>query len=213
MIKKILQVLKFKLYFLKNRKCCFSARIMYGEIDKTAAIRQNVRFQRSSIGKYSYIARNSLVQNTEIGSFCSISEGTNIGMPSHPIEFVSSSPVFLSANNVLKKGFSHVDFKESEKTVIGHDVWIGANAQIKGGITIGTGAIIGAGAVVTHDVPPYAIVGGAPARLIRYRFSEDVVDKLIHSEWWKLSDEELSEYAKYFTNADLFLEKYKEIKQ
>ena len=85
---------------------------------------------------------------------------------------------------------------------IGNDVWIGANAMILGGITIGDGAIIGAGAVVTKDIPPYAIVGGIPARIIRYRFPNDVINALLSSQWWNLSENILKSNIKVFQSND-----------
>ncbi|WP_281040324.1 MULTISPECIES: CatB-related O-acetyltransferase [unclassified Mesorhizobium] len=83
--------------------------------------------------------------------------------------------------------------------VVGHDVWIGARAIIMSGVTIGNGAVIGAGSVVTKDVPPYAIVAGSPARIIRYRFSPDVVDRIQASEWWTWSDERIRDQIKLLT--------------
>lgn len=195
---------KFKLLFNQN---CSASAIAYGSyVDKTAALRQKVRIYESTVGRYSYIARNTLVQNTTIGSFCSISEGCNIGMPSHPTEFVSTSPVFLNGSNTLRRNFAEIPYEDCPKTVIGNDVWIGAHAQIKSGLTIGNGAVIAAGAVVTHDVPPYAIVGGVPAKLIKYRFDEDTIEKLQRSAWWEFSDDKLSAVATTFDRVEEFLQ-------
>ncbi len=204
-LKRIVNILKYKMYSLKNKKCSIRARIMSSQISDQAAIQQNVRFQGSSIGRYSYIGRNSLVQRTDIGSFCSVSEGANIGMPTHPTHLVSSSPVFINKSNVLRKSFSQYKFDECPRTTIGHDVWIGAHAQIKSGLVIGTGAIIGAGAVVTHDVPPYAIVAGVPAKIIRYRFDTEKIDKLLKSEWWMLDDDKLQHVASKMDEIEEFL--------
>ncbi len=195
----------WKIKSIFDSKLSFSAVLINSTKDKTAAIRNNVRFYDSSIGRYSYITRNTLVQNTEIGAFCSISEGCNIGMPSHPTDFASTSPVFLDKPNYLKKNFSAFKYEDGPRTIIGNDVWIGANALIKAGVTVGDGAVIAAGAVVVRDVPAYAIVGGVPAKLIRYRFSEDVIRKMLESKWWELSDEKLSEIAVNFDSADKFI--------
>lgn len=176
-----------------------------GKIDKKAKIGHGTQFVDSSIGRYSYIGANCGVVKTEIGSFCSIAAGTSIGGGAHPLTFVSSSPVFCKGKNILKTNFAVHDFDPYKKTVIGHDVWIGAKCLIKGGVTIGTGAVIGMGSVVTKDVPPYAIVGGNPAKIIRYRFDEETVKGLLESKWWELPEEELKEKATLFTDPKDFL--------
>ena len=92
---------------------------------------------------------------------------------------------------------------EQPKTIIGNDVWIGDQCFIKAGVKVGDGAVIGAHAVVTHDVPPYAIVGGVPARVIRYRFDEETINSLLNSEWWNLNDKDLSVFAQYIQNKEI----------
>lgn len=202
-----INALTWKLRSLLSRKISFSATIMGSEIHSTAAIRNHTRIYDSSIGKYSYISRNSLLQCADVGCFCSISEGCNIGMPSHPIIFLSTSPVFLSGGNYLKKHFATIPYDNCPRTTIGNDVWIGAHTQIKSGIKIGSGSIIAAGAVVTKDVPNFAIVGGVPARVIKYRFDEPTIKKIEEIKWWDLSEPELECYAKDFDKVDLVLSK------
>lgn len=141
----------------------------------------------SSIGDFSYLAENAFVQNTSIGKFCCIGPDVKIGLGEHPVnDFISIHPLFYSirgqAGNV-----SFVDrqyFVEYKKVEIGNDVWIGANVVIRAGVKIGNGCVIGAGAIVIKDVPNYAIVGGVPAKIIRYRFSEDVIAQLEQVKWW-----------------------------
>ncbi len=168
-------------------------------------MKQNVRIYNSKIEKYSYVARNSLIQNTDIGKFCSISEYCNIGMPSHPIHMISTSPLFLKGNNFFKKNFASIDYNNSKKTVIKNDVWIGANVLIKDGITIDNGAIIGAGAVVTKNVPAYAIVAGVPAKIISFRFEVDERNKLLDSEWWNFDEKKISKINNNFVSMEQFL--------
>lgn len=207
---KIKWLLRFALSKIKSifsKKISFFATILNSDIDRNAAIRQKSRIYGSSIGKYSYVARNTLIQNTEIGSFCSISEGCNIGMPSHPTDFISSSPVFLSSSNYLRKNFSAIKYESCPKTIIGHDVWIGAHAQIKSGVKIGNGSIIAAGAVVTHDVPDYAIVGGVPAKIIRYRFDEETIIKIQRTKWWEFDEKKLTQVASSMDDTEEFIEK------
>ena len=170
-----LDLIKTELQIILNRKCSFSTIGIRSTIDRTSAIRQKCRIYDTNIGRYSFVGRNSLLQNVSIGNFCSISEGCLIGLPAHPTDMVSTSPVFLKGSNVLRKNFSLFDFEDTPKTIIESDVWLGANVLIRAGVTIGTGAIVGAGAVVVKDVKPYTIVGGVPAKLLRYRFSDEKI--------------------------------------
>ena len=196
----LFDVLKYKLQSIVDRKKHISATVLNTKIDKTASVRQHCRIYDSMLGRYSYVARNTLIQNAEIGAFCSISEGCNIGMPSHPTTMVSTSPVFLNGNNYLLANFSNHPFDDCPKTHIGNDVWVGAGAKIKSGLIIGNGSIIAAGAVVTKNVPPYSIVGGVPARVIRYRFDEKTASELERTKWWDWSDEKIKSNGIYFNN-------------
>ena len=192
---------------LFSRKPCA---ILNSKIDKRASVGDGSQIINSIIGKYSY-AYDCKIINTEIGAFCSIAGGTVIGGGSHPTDWVSTSPVFYAGRNVLRKNFSDKHYEEFSKTKIGNDVWIGSKCLIKGGITIGDGAIIGMGSVVTHDVPPYEIWAGNPAKFIRKRFDDETTKKLIISEWWNLSDDKLAEIGNCFSDVNLFLEKIEKI--
>lgn len=137
------------------------------------------------IGDYSYIAGAKVV-NARVGRFCSVGPNAIIGgLGKHPIGYISTHPVFYSLSAQCGTTFSDKDyFNESEKVVIGNDVWIGVNAVILDGVNIGDGAVIAAGAVVTKDVPPYSIVGGVPATVIKKRFSEADIKILLEVRWW-----------------------------
>ena len=150
------------------------------------------------------------MQNTDIGAFCSISEECSIGMPSHPITYISSSPVFLEGSNYLRKNFSEIRYVDCLDTKIGNDVWIGTKVCVKSGVKIGDGAIIAAGAVVTHDVPAYAIVGGVPAKVIRYRFDEETIEKLQKIKWWEFEEDALSQVAPFMNDIGEFIKKCEE---
>lgn len=149
----------------------------------------NVRILSSVLGDHTYVQASAIVSDAEIGKFCSIAMGVSIGVPQHALSSVSSHPAFYLLNTPLAKRYSDRDmFATSKRTFIGHDVWIGQNAIIMNGLQVGVGAVIGAGAVVTRDVPSYAVVGGVPAQIIRYRFDEKVRNDLLESQWWELSE-------------------------
>lgn len=140
----------------------------------------------SILDDYSYIGGNSIIQYAKIGKFCSIGPEVRIGLGKHPIHLKSTHPGFYVTDSSYY-GITpeyHNPEPEYEKITIGNDVWIGCRAMILDGVTIGDGAIIAAGAVVTKDVPPYAIVGGVPARIIKYRFKPEKIRELLESEWW-----------------------------
>lgn len=149
----------------------------------------------SKIGNYSYCNKNCLVQNAIIGNYCSIANDVLIGLGRHPLDKFSTSPVFYKKNNVLKSNNIDVkdtNFDEYKPIKIGNDVWIGARAIIMDGVTIANGAVIAAGAIVTKDIPAYAIAAGVPSKIIRYRFRDTVIQKLEESKWWEKEPKKLS---------------------
>jgi acetyltransferase-like isoleucine patch superfamily enzyme len=125
------------------------------------------------------------------------------------MHFVSTSSVFLSHKDSIKTKFSDHEYYPKVVTNIGSDVWIGDGVYVKAGVTIGHGAVIGMGAVVTKDVPPYAVFAGNPAKLIRYRFDQSVIEKLLEIAWWDFSDKKIKKYAHLFKNPDAFIKEVK----
>lgn len=181
-------------------------------IDSTAKVCQRSNLIDVKMGRYSYMGASNSLSNVDIGSFCSIASYCAIGGGSHPTGFVSSSPLFLEGGNIFNKNFSELPFAESEKVTIGNDVWIGEGCFINAGVTIGDGAIVGAHSVVTKDVPSYAVVAGAPVRLIRFRFDEAIIEELLKLQWWDWPDEMLYRFAPFFADPDQLLREVEKCK-
>lgn len=157
-----------------------------------------------TMGEHSYCFAKDIMRGTVIGKYCSIAQGVVIHPAEHDVYTVSTSP------NVPGHLYSETHCF-SDGAIIGNDVWIGRNAIILQSCkTIGDGAIVAAGAVVTKDVPPYAIVGGVPAKVIKYRFSPAVIKKLLATKWWNLPDSELEKLP--MDDVDLFLKAVKNVK-
>lgn len=156
----------------------------------------NTKISNANIGRHTYFA-GCRGGNFSIGAFCSVGPDTVIGgMGVHPVHMLSTHPVFYSKFRQSGMTFASTNaVDELPHTRIGNDVWIGAGARILDGVCIGDGAIIAAGAVVVKDVPDYAVVGGVPAKLIKFRFSVEEIALLKKIQWWSLPDTTLSQIA------------------
>ena len=158
----------------------------------------------SSVGRWSYLGDFALVIHADIGAFCSIAHHVIIGGGTHPTnDFVSTCPLFYSAraeNPWREASLPGPAFNETPRTYVGNDVWIGYGAIVLPGVRIGDGAIVAAGAVVTKDVQPYEIVGGVPAKRIRFRFEASDIEWLLKLEWWRWPDERLKQSRAQFAH-------------
>ena len=145
----------------------------HNQIDKTCNLALGSSFKFCKIGKYNYIARHNSLYNVEIGNYCCLGPDVHIGGMQHSYWWYSMSPLLSD------------ECRFPERTVIGNDVWIGAQVVIKQGVRIGDGAVIGANSFVNKDVEPYSIVVGSPAKHIKYRFGEDVQNEIVRSKYWE----------------------------
>lgn len=192
----------------------------YAKFEGMSQLHPYSRF-RGTMGMGSYIGSYSIL-SAKIGRFTSISNHVtcNPGVHTYQVPFVSTSPCFFSLNPqhsqcgstfATEQMFDEYRLVDKENNIaveIGNDVWIGERAFLVGGITIGDGAVVLAGAVVTKDVPPYAIVGGVPAKVLKYRYDDDTIKFLLRVQWWNNSEEWFRENWRLLTDIDKLKEYY-----
>lgn len=206
-LRKLMSSLYYKFNYRNNNLF-----IEYPSLIKNSTFGNNIKLYnntivKSSIDDFTYMGNNTQILNAKIGKFCSIGSDCKIGLSKHPSEiFVSTHPIFYS--RLKQAGITFADknyFQEDENVIIGNDVWIGVNSIITGNLSIGDGAIIAAGAVVTKDVLPYSIVGGVPAKHIKFRFSQTEIEQLLKDKWWLKDEEYLRKNFKEFHNIAHYL--------
>ncbi len=179
------------------------------KISKNVEVGKNVQIGKGSsisgacqVGDYTFINDFALIDASviHIGKFCSISHNVKIGMRSHPIELLSTSPkLYLKSKGVCEQDYFE-ELTLNTHTLVGDDVYIGANAIVMAGVNVGTGAVIGAGAIVTKDVPPYSIIIGNPGKVVRYRFSDDIIDNLVSEDIYNKGISEIIDFNHDFNS-------------
>ena len=153
---------------------------IYGKIGKGNHFSKGVLvYEGARIGQYNYFAPYTIVNNAVIENYCSIGPGCRIGLGEHDLTAVSMRPIIANGNGNMAL------FDPENPTVIGCDVWLGANAIVKQGVKIGNGAVIGANSLVLKDVPAYAVVYGSPAKIARYRFDTEKIKQIESTKWYK----------------------------
>lgn len=197
-----------KIHKKNSLKIGYMANISNCEFGQYNTIYDNVDLTNVKLGDFTYISSNTQITNARIGKFCSIGPNCKIGLGKHPSKyFVSTHPIFYSNLNQSQITFADDCYYDEFGCInIGNDVWLGANVIILDGVTISDGCIVGAGAVVTKNMPPYSVVGGIPAKLIKYRFEEKDIQKLINLKWWDLDIVYLKNNYKKFHNIKDFLQ-------
>lgn len=180
--------------------------LIRSDIHEKAKVYFPVSAKDFKMGEGSYVSANANINNTRVGKFCSIGPNFLCGWGTHPIHGMSTSPLFYSTKKTLGYTYSGTDKVEEEApVVIGNDVFIGANVTVLNGVTIGDGAVIGAGAVVSKDIPPYAVAVGCPIRIVKYRFDENTIARLLRVKWWDQDEAGLRRVEQHFFDIEQLL--------
>lgn len=180
--------------------------IIDSEIGFHVFLGDKVFLNNSVIGDHSYTNSNTHINFTKIGKFCSIGSNVIFGLGSHPTDLISTHPAFYSKNKKFQTFADKEYFEDFKEINLGNDIWIGSDVRIMGGVSIADGAIIAAGAIVTRDVQPYEVVGGIPAKHIKYRINKDLIEKIRGTKWWDKDEDWLIENYNLFLNNELFLD-------
>lgn len=198
-----------------EEKCIIgdNSRVRDSLINKRVSIDRNNLVMNCNIGRYTYTGPFDMIFYTEIGSFCSISYGVTIGPPEHDYHKISTHPFLYDKRyEILENDKLLPVNKFNKQCKIGNDVWIGCNTTILRGVNIGDGAVIGANSLVNKDIPPYAIAVGTPAKIIKYRFSEDIIKALLDLKWWEWDIKKIKKNSHIFTE-NITIEKIKLLQQ
>ena len=172
-----------------------NARVSNSTLKYYSRLKDYSEIHNSFLGKYSYISQYSIVNKSKIGKFCSIANGCYIGLWEHNTDVSTHSFYLYEHSGNFVQGYKNYD-KDDIETSIGNDVWIGANAVIMKGVVIHDGVIIGSSAVVTKDIPAYAIVVGNPARVIKYRYNKEDIEWLLKLKWWNFKRKKIKKIIK-----------------
>lgn len=176
---------KYRRFLKKGCSIGENIEIVNSKVGSNSRYAYHASVRNCEVGEYTSIGRYSKINNATIGKYCSISWDVTIGATNHPTDNISTH----AFPYVKRIGFVEQDNQHIIKTQVGNDVWVGCNSVILPGVTVGDGAVIAAGSVVTKDVPDYAIVAGVPAKIVRFRFDEEIIIGLKDIKWWSLPPE------------------------
>lgn len=167
---------------------------------RKSGLRYGAKLFNVHMGDYSSVGIDSKISNAIIGRYTVIAREVYVGVGAHPTNFLTAHSIFYKNSpwGFHPEWVKRIDYNESPVCHIGNDVWIGTRAIIMDGVNVSDGAIVAAGSVVTKDVPPYAVVGGVPAKVIKYRFPQEMIDCLLDIQWWNLPDNEITKVIDIF---------------
>jgi len=221
-LKQYIATLGVRLKNGRKLRCDRSARLMRCSFEGENTVFADVCLEDCSLGRGSYVNKASCLVSARVGRYTSIADHVRTCIGNHPVHgFVSTFPPFyydttgqigftFHRGEALFKDIHSFPEGETEyQVVIGHDVWIGSGASLLGGVRIGNGAVVAAGALVTSDVEPYAIYAGVPARKVGQRFDDEKIAFLEALRWWDWPEEEIRDHYKDFSNIDAFYAKYR----
>lgn len=189
------------------------SRVDYSDLSEYVRINRMNHIYKAYIGRHTYTGQNTVVMDTRIGSFCSIAWNVTIGAAEHDFNKITThSFLYNEYDHIRPKKTIEAYDRFGKEITIGNDVWIGANSIVLRGVAVNDGAVIGAGSVVTKDVPSYAIVAGNPAKVIKSRFSDEIIKELLELKWWNFTDDKIQEMYPYFEE-NLTIESLKKLKE
>lgn len=187
-----------------------TAKVKNSTLGEWTELAEGVYFHNSTLGDYSYVMQHSQIMGAEIGKFCSIASFVRLNPGNHPLWRPTSHHMTYRAEayGLGKNDQEFFEWRESHPVKLGHDVWLGHNVTVLAGVTIGNGAAVGAGAVVTHDVAPYTVVVGVPAKPLKMRFDDQTIERLEKAQWWNWNRAQLEEHFEDLKDMERFLAKH-----
>ncbi len=220
-LKEIIELVQWLKYnMINNIKIGYKTKVRKSKIARNVRLGKYCNVRGGWINSYSYIGDYCELPQVEIGKFCSIAAHVTLAAGNHPTDYVSTSPYTYSniknsftSKKLYTSEFFYTDEGNRYLCKIGNDVWIGTGAMLVCGnkaINIGDGAVIAAGSVVTKDVPPYSIVAGCPAKIIRYRFTDEMISRFEKEKWWDKDEKWIRESIGLFSDPQELLKRLRD---